>query len=172
MIKYQSTQIIRFQVIKDQTIKYKLSHVHDSETTAELLMHTINEAGQNDREQMVAIFLNAKNKVIGTNLVSMGGITSCNVFPQDIVKSALICNATSIVLGHNHPSGNMDLSPDDKHITKRIILAAMMVGITLHDHVILDMFEKGHYSMAEYGYILQYTEEAKKILNNNNLTYQ
>ena len=172
MNKYTTTQIMRFQVIKDQTIKYKLSHISDSETTAELITQTINKAGQNDREQMVVIFLNAKNKVIGTNIVSMGGLTSCNVFPQDIVKAALICNANAIVLGHNHPSGTMDPSPEDKSVTKQIILAAMMVGITVHDHVILDMFEDGHYSMSDNGFILQYTNDAAKILKNNYLTYQ
>lgn len=102
-------------------------------------------------EVFAVVFLNKSNKIIHFEIVSRGGITGTVADPRIILKKALEENATSIVLCHNHPSGNLQPSKADIDITNKIKGAVHLLDINLIDHIIVS--EEGWYSFADEGVI-------------------
>jgi DNA repair protein RadC len=100
-------------------------------------------------EVFAVIFLNRANKINHFEIISKGGITGTIADPRIILKKALEEDATSIVLCHNHPSGNLRPSKADEEITKKIKEAAGYFDITIIDHIIVS--EDGFYSFADDG---------------------
>ncbi len=90
-----------------------------------------------DRELFLVISLNTKNKVLGLNMVSMGTVNTSLVHPREVFKSAILLNASCIVLAHNHPSGEVTPSKDDIAITERLVDAGTVLGIQVVDHIIV-----------------------------------
>ena len=89
------------------------------------------------REHFIAIFLNARNELIFRKHIFIGTLNASLVHPREIFKEALEHNAASIILVHNHPSGDPEPSEDDLEITKRIIEAGKIMGIEVIDHIII-----------------------------------
>ncbi|MBA4196709.1 MAG: hypothetical protein C0459_04060 [Chitinophaga sp.] len=100
-------------------------------------------------EVFVVIFMNHANKIIHHEIVSEGGITGTVADPRLILKKALQHNATSIILCHNHPSGNLKPSAADAAITHKIKQAAQFLDIIVADHIIVS--NEGYYSFADEG---------------------
>lgn len=90
-----------------------------------------------DREHLCVINLKADLTPVNCNIVSVGDIDSSLACPALIVKSAILCNATKIIVLHNHPSGNVKPSSQDKEVTEKIRYTCNMVGITMLDHIIV-----------------------------------
>lgn len=90
-----------------------------------------------DREEFVIIGLDGKNKMTFLNSVSVGSLTASIVHPREVFKMAILGNAVSLVLVHNHPSGDPTPSPEDVDITKRLVAAGELLGIKVLDHVII-----------------------------------
>lgn len=88
------------------------------------------------REHFLAIHLDARNGVVGVETVSVGSLTASIVHPREVFKPAIAVSAAGIILGHNHPSGDPDPSPEDLAITKRLVEAGRLLGIEVHDHLI------------------------------------
>ncbi len=106
-------------------------------------------AGAN-RENLLFMRLNSKNRIIGINTVSAGHLSSSIAHPREILKAAILANAAAFVLGHNHPSGDVHPSAEDVEITKRVFAAGDLLGIRLLDHLIIA--EDGRwYSFQEDG---------------------
>ena len=101
-----------------------------------------------DRENFVVVLLNTKNEVIGTPLVSVGTLSASLVHPREVFKPAIRASAASVVLAHNHPSGKVEPSREDREVTKRLGESAGILGIELLDHVIVG---DGYFSMKEHG---------------------
>ncbi len=119
------------------------------------------QKAQPDRECFVVLFLNSKNGVIGANLVSMGGIRSTVVSASEVLKAALLCNASAMVLCHNHPSGSMGPSDEDKVVTRRIMEAATLFDIYVQDHLIISADNGDYYSFLNEGLIAQINHDIK-----------
>jgi DNA repair protein RadC len=109
------------------------------------LMHPI--LSDLPHEEFWVIFLNRSNKVIGKQKISQGGITGTVTDIRLILKLALDKLATSLILCHNHPSGNMQPSEADTSITRRLKESALLMDISLLDHVIIA--GKSHFSFAD-----------------------
>lgn len=90
-----------------------------------------------DREHFVILMLDTKNAVIGINTVSIGILDLALVHPREVYKPAILANAASIVLAHNHPSGDPTPSPEDRIITERLTEAGKILGIDVLDHVVI-----------------------------------
>lgn len=103
------------------------------------------------REHFGVIYLNGANKVITSEILFVGSLTTSQVHPREIIKRTLKENGAAIICGHNHPSGNRNPSRDDLQITKKIQLACEAIDIALHDHVIVT--SEGYYSFADHGII-------------------
>lgn len=88
------------------------------------------------REHFVAIFLDARNRPIGDQVVSIGTATKSLVSPREVFQPAVAVGAVSVILGHNHPSGDATPSVDDRVITKWLAQAGAILGIQILDHVV------------------------------------
>ena len=90
-----------------------------------------------DREQFWVLLLNGKNTVIGLNLVAVGSLTAALVHPREVYVAAILGKAASIVLVHNHPSGDPAPSSEDLALTRRLREVGDLVGIRVLDHIVL-----------------------------------
>ena len=103
-----------------------------------------------DREEFVVVFLDTANTLTGLHVASVGGLAVSIVEPRQVFKAAVLANASALVVAHNHPSGNPEPSREDVAVTKQLAEAGRVMGIPLHDHLILT--EGGCYtSLAERG---------------------
>ena len=89
------------------------------------------------QENCYCFCMDIKNKVKSIELISKGSLTCSLVHPREVLKAAILSNAASIVLVHNHPSGDTEPSSDDLAITQRIIKACEILGINFLDHIII-----------------------------------
>ena len=103
----------------------------------------------NSNEVFAVLFLNQANKIKSFKIMSKGGITGTVADPRVILKQALDEGATSLVLSHNHPSGNLNPSRADQELTQKIKIAASYFDIKILDHIIVS--DEGHYSFADEG---------------------
>lgn len=90
-----------------------------------------------DKENFVLICLNSANKIIKYEIISVGNLNSSVVHPREIFKSAIENNSASVILLHNHPSGNTEPSNEDISITKKLIEAGKLLDIPVFDHIII-----------------------------------
>jgi DNA repair protein RadC len=100
-------------------------------------------------EEMYLMILNRANKVLGYSKISHGGMSGTVVDTKVVFQTALKAHASSIMLAHNHPSGNLKPSEADLRITKIIKEAGRIMEIPLLDHIILT--QEGYYSFADEG---------------------
>ena len=84
-----------------------------------------------DREQFVVCGLDAKHGIIGVNIVSIGSLTMSLVHPREVFKPLILMNACACLCAHNHPSGDITPSPEDRALTSRLRSAGELLGITL-----------------------------------------
>jgi len=111
-----------------------------------------------DREVFIVLHLNARNTVVAIEEVSVGSVDATIVHPREVFKAALLCNASSVILVHNHPSGNTAPSEDDKNLTKKLIDGGEILGIEVLDHVIVG--NEGNYlSFKDSGLIPEVNHE-------------
>src|SRR5215510_14296000 len=90
-----------------------------------------------DREQFIAIFLDSRSEVIGMNTVSVGTLTESLVHPREVFKGAILANAASVIVAHNHPSGDHFPSEADLTVTAKLKESGRILGIPLEDHVVI-----------------------------------
>lgn len=151
----------RISLVRDERVRFRAQSLDNPSDARKCLQDMIRDMGQADREQFCVLMLNVKNVIIGMNIVSTGGLSSAPVFPRDVLKPAILSNAAALILGHNHPSGDLTPSLADKSITKLIIKAAHIIGVTIHEHLIISMDGDGYYSFAEQGLIQEAYEAAR-----------
>ena len=111
------------------------------------------ELMQEDRERLVVINLNSKMKAINYNVVSVGNLTQTVADIPFIMKSAICSNAASTILLHTHPSGDPTPSGLDVELTKRVVEAGKLIGISCVDHVIVGCGTGFTFSMREQGIV-------------------
>ena len=96
--------------------------------------------------------LNGAHELMGVNVVTVGLVNRTIVHPREVFSEPIKLRATAIVLAHNHPSGNLEPSPDDLEVTLRIRKAGLLLGIEVLDHIIFSTDD--YMSMAESGEML------------------
>jgi len=104
-----------------------------------------------NHEEFWILLLNQNSKVLGKELISKGGLAGTYADPKVIFNIALRYQAASIIMAHNHPSGNLKPSQADIDLTKKMVNAGKMLDIKILDHLIVT--DKGYYSMADEGVI-------------------
>lgn len=110
-----------------------------------------------DHEEFWAIYLNNRNKVIGRQRIAAGGQTSTSVDLRILFRGALECKAVSLMVTHNHPSGSLKPSPEDRRLTQQIKEAGNLLQIRLLDHIIISIPQTGqaaYYSFRDNGLIV------------------
>lgn len=138
-----------------------VSYVHQSSVHDRPVISTISQAHQlakrlmDDRmiglqEQFLVIYLNRANRVLGAKVHFVGGIASVTVDLKIILATALNLLASSVIVCHNHPSGNLEPSPQDQRLTNRLKEALGLLEVELLDHLIL-AYGGEYYSFKENG---------------------
>lgn len=117
-------------------------YMHDPESASKLLQDYLRDR---DREYFVVLMLTAKKEVLGIHDAHVGDLTSCPVVGREVFKAAVILGACSIILAHNHPSGDPEPSPEDFEVTAKMIEAGALLGIQVLDHIIVG--SRGVHSM-------------------------
>ena len=97
------------------------------------------------------LYLNAKNMLILDEMVGEGSIDEAAIHPREVIRRALDLGATGLILVHNHPSGSPQPSRADIDVTNRIAEAGRLLGIVVHDHVVIG--REGHVSLKAKGLI-------------------
>lgn len=140
--------ILKVYQVKERSAMYETKTIKDPKTAVnmiESILHLENESVEN----FGIIALNTKNGVNGIHVISTGILDQTLVHPREVFKSAILNNASSIILFHNHPSGDPTPSGEDVTITKRIQEAGKILGIQVIDHVIIG--EERFSSLKEMG---------------------
>ncbi|OMC89227.1 DNA repair protein RadC [Viridibacillus sp. FSL H7-0596] len=140
--------IVRVQLVKERSLMYSNRKIKSPKDGAELFREFLGEV---DREHFLVMCLNTKNEPTHLNTVHIGSLNASIVHPREVVKPAILSNAASIMVCHNHPSGNVEPSPEDIEVTKRLQEVGEIVGIELLDHIILG--EDSYLSFREKGYL-------------------
>ena len=89
------------------------------------------------KEHFIAVFLDSKNKIIKDEIISIGTLNSSVIHPREVFKEAIKNSANSIILIHNHPSGDIEPSPEDLQVNKTLMDVGDLVGIKVLDHLII-----------------------------------
>lgn len=133
-----------YKRIKERKNNYKT--IHTSTDVYEVMSPYLSDL---KFEECWAVFLNQASRVIRKQRISVGGLASTQVDVRVILKIALQCNATSMILCHNHPSGNTRPSQDDDRLTHSLLEAGRVMNIRLLDHVIVS--DGNYYSYGDEG---------------------
>lgn len=115
------------------------------------VLNAVTNIRRNKKENFVVLYLNARNQVIHKETISIGSLNASIVHPREVFQPAVSKLAASIILAHNHPSGDTTPSDDDIQLTKRMVKAGEIMGIEVLDHVVVS--EKEYLSMKDKGII-------------------
>ena len=137
----------RITLVCEETGSRSLEAVHTSMAAALMLRPCFEGL---DREQFLVCGLDAKHRIIGINIVSIGSLTLAIVHPREVFKPLILMNAAAFICAHNHPSSDPTPSPEDRVLTQRLRQGAEILGITLLDHVVLG--EERYFSFADQGW--------------------
>ncbi len=132
--------ITALKVIKASSLQLLRQETHTQQilnSWSRLLDYLRASMGFENKEIFRILFLNKKNYLIADEIQGTGTIDHTHAYPREIMKRALELGATSIILVHNHPSGDLTPSQDDIDMTQSIIMAGTPLGVTVHDHVIV-----------------------------------
>ncbi|MGG3859914.1 DNA repair protein RadC [Metabacillus fastidiosus] len=140
--------IVSVKLVKESSLLYKDRCIRSPEDGYQLLKQFLGEV---DREHFIIVCLDTKNQPTAINICHIGSLNASIVHPRECFKPAILSNAASILVGHNHPSGQAAPSREDIEVTKRLVEAGKIMGIDLIDHIILgdDQFV----SLKEKGYV-------------------
>ena len=127
------------------------------ESSKDILKLLYQEMRDLDQEVFKVVLLNGQNHVLKIEEVTKGTLTSARVYPREVLKVAFRYSAAALVLVHNHPSGVAKPSENDKEITRNIVFACRVVGLKVHDHIVIGDNHK--FSFADKGLIDQYNME-------------
>jgi DNA repair protein RadC len=136
-MKMKHINITRIQAVKDKSISYETNHITSPEVAIGIINKFIQECCHTDRENFIVMCLDTKNKVTAMTLASVGTLNSTNVHPREVFKTAILANSASIILAHNHPSGDSAPSKEDMEVTRRLKEAGKIMGIEILDHIII-----------------------------------
>jgi DNA repair protein RadC len=143
-------QIPEFKLsFKTKVKSSELFHISSSADVAHVCRMVFDEDTIEWLESFVLICLNRANKVVGFTKISQGGVTGTVADPRVILQHALLTNATSIILAHNHPSGSLRPSRADEEMTQKIKTACSYFDIKMLDHIIVTADE--YFSFVDEG---------------------
>jgi len=139
-----------FELGKREELEPELKNfdIKDPEAVVKAIRASIKDKA---KEHFKLILLNPRNKIIGISTISIGTLNASLVHPREVFKDAITHSAASVVLAHNHPSGDPEPSEDDIKITKKLVESGKILGIEVLDHIIIA--KNGFKSLANEGLI-------------------
>ncbi len=128
--------IISLRQVREKSVPYMQKAIHIPEDIVELLERALDLSNRSE-ELMGMLSLDIKNKVSGLHIIATGTVDKTLCSPREVFKHALLNNARSVILFHNHPSGELKPSRDDIHLTDRMIACGKILCIEVLDHIIV-----------------------------------
>lgn len=144
----EKIKVVSLKMIKEGEIEVSNKKIGTPGDAAEIIKNFI---GDRDREHSVVITLDTKNQITSISINSIGSLNSAIMHPREIFKTAVLHNSASIIIGHNHPSGDCTPSQEDINISHRICESGKVLGIELIDHIIVG--DINYISLKEKGVI-------------------
>jgi len=141
--------IVRIKMVRESSILYPQRRVRLARDVVELFSKYLDET---DREQFFLLCLNTKNEPTAIHTVSIGSLDASIVHPREVFKTAILSNSASVIVAHNHPSGDPTPSREDIQVTKTLQQSGELLGITVLDHIIIGT-EGAYVSLKEGGYM-------------------
>lgn len=152
------------RLIKEVSDRYLERRIHSKDVVSnpeELKAYLDHIIGHKNKELFAAVFLDAKNKVVASEILFQGTLTSSSVYPREVVEATIRHHAAAVIFAHNHPSGDVEPSESDKDITKKLVIALGFSGIIVHEHMIVG--SDGVYSFAASGLIKKYNKVFEQL---------
>lgn len=153
-------KIAQFMAVLEMSKRYLAEGLTDRayvESSDDVLKLLYQEMRDLDREVFKVVLLNGQNHILKMVELGKGSLTTAAVYPREVVKIALRHAAAAIVLVHNHPSGIAKPSREDRKITRDLVLTCLLMGMRVHDHIIIG--ENHNFSFANAGLIDEYAAE-------------
>jgi DNA repair protein RadC len=116
---------------------------------------------EDDVEKVYIILLDAQNKILAIEKIFSGSITASAIYPREIIKRIIQLKASAFLIGHNHPSGDINPSAEDQSITIKVGIAAASIDVIFHDHIIIG---DGYHSMADTGWLKKVSSRFSDLL--------
>jgi DNA repair protein RadC len=113
------------------------------------------------KEIVKIVYLNSQNQIVEFRDLAQGTVDSSFIYPREVIEGAIKCNAVSLVIVHNHPSGNPEPSESDKELTRDLVYAGSVMKINILDHIIIG--DNRFFSFASAGMIEQSANEIFKL---------
>ena len=145
------------KAVADRYLEKKVVGTDPVQNSAELFDFLYHRIRDKRRERFLAVFLDAKNRVTDIETLFVGTLTGSSVYPREIVAAALERHAAALIFVHNHPSGDPAPSSEDVALTRQLVFACGVVGITVHEHLIIG--DNRYFSFADQGMIRRLQEE-------------
>lgn len=147
----QRINIVKIQMVKEKSLLIENKKITNAQQVKEVVYQYLKGV---DREHLVVLALDTKNKINCISTVSIGSLNSSIVHPREVFKVLIEANAGSFIVAHNHPSGDVTPSKEDVNITIRLKECGKLMGIELLDHIIIGDEESREYmSLKEKGVI-------------------
>ena len=139
----------QLKLVKEKAGNY---NIDKKITTPETVKNAVNEIlnlNNEHVEKFGILALDTKNNIIGVHIISVGTLNSSLVHPREVFKAAILNNSASIILFHNHPSGDCTPSKEDIELTERLVEVGKIMGIKVLDHIIVG--DENYCSLKEKG---------------------
>ncbi len=149
------------KAVLDRYLEKRLVEGMALKNSRDLFDYLGGKLGGRSTECFMAVFLDARNRVIAGKILFEGTLTASSVYPREVVRAAIDHHAAALILAHNHPSGDPRPSAPDLAITRRLMAACRVMDITLHEHLIVG--DKCYYSFADEGHIRRFTRELDEM---------
>jgi DNA repair protein RadC len=126
--------------------------LNDPEAVAALARDLLN-SNDDEKEHFWVLLLNTQNGLTCAHHVSMGSLSASIVHPREVFRAAVLAGAAHLILVHNHPSGDPTPSKEDVHLTRQLVEGARVLGLRVHDHVIVGNGSGQWVSLASRGLV-------------------
>ncbi len=158
------------KAVAERYFEKKLIHTDPLSNSGDLFDYLYHSMMAKDRECFKVLFLDAKNRVLASEILFEGTLTASSVYPREVVKSALEQRAAALIFAHNHPSGDPEPSAADFAVTRQLVFACMTVGIIVHEHLVIGANQ--YFSFADQGHISRMQREFKEELAKGTATHE
>ena len=143
----EKIEVVNIRMVKEPSL-YSSEKIKSPEDVLKVIA---DELATYDREVFAVLNLKSNGQAINLNICSMGTLDSSMVSPREVFKSSILSNAAAFIAIHNHPSGSLSPSPEDKDVTKRLLACAELLGIKMLDHIIVAGDKAQMYSFKQDG---------------------
>lgn len=128
-----------FQAVSERLARERISQKIDLTSPGSVIEYIQKFIGNKDKEHFVVFYLDTQNRLIEDRIISIGTLNASLVHPREVFNPAVSLRAASIIVAHNHPSGNVEPSMEDREITKQLVQAGRLIGVEVKDHIIVSL---------------------------------